>query len=364
MKRRILLALLTTLAANTLFAAGYTKNVAIVIFEGVEALDLAAPVEVFAEAGRIGANGNEQAFNVYTVASSRAPVASQGLLDVVADYALADAPKPDILVLPGGRGSMGAIQDAALMAWIKASARDADHVLTICYGAFIAGKAGLLDGLEATTWYGSVEMMAMELPNVRPQVGRRFVDNGKVITTAGVAAGLDGSLHLVARTLGRYVAERTAEYMEYPWAPPSYSTATYPQLNPRLDDRGRKLQLIAIHARDGNHDAVIETSRALIARNRADADAWLALGRSLAALKRYDEAIGAYAEAARDEAKRGAALFNTACAYALAGNRDRAIDAAAKAIAAGFTMKHYYLHDTDLASIQEEPRFQALMAKL
>jgi transcriptional regulator GlxA family with amidase domain len=87
-----------------------------------------------------------------------------------------------------------------------------------------------------------VPALAAEFPKARVQPGRRFIDNGKVITTAGVSAGIDGALHLVARTHGRYVADRTAEYMEYSWTPQSYVASTYAQLNPRLDEHGRKFQ--------------------------------------------------------------------------------------------------------------------------
>jgi transcriptional regulator GlxA family with amidase domain len=250
MKTTVMLALLIFALAPPLAAAGYTKNVAIVVFDGVEALDLAAPAEVFAMAARFGARQEEPAYRLYTVATTRASIASQGFIDITPDYAIGDAPQPDILVLPGGRADI-AIADPLLMEWIRSAGERAGHVLTICYGAFIAGKLGMLDGLDATTWYGSVPRLAAEFPKVRAHSGRRFLDNGKMITTAGVAAGLDGSLHLVARDLGRLVADRTAEYMEYAWAPQSYTSATYPRLNPRLDARGRSLQEAAAEARAG-----------------------------------------------------------------------------------------------------------------
>ncbi|HEX6095383.1 MAG TPA: DJ-1/PfpI family protein [Thermoanaerobaculia bacterium] len=240
--------LFSFLFAPLLLAADYTRNVAILVFEGVEVLDLAAPAEVFAMAARYGARAGEPAYRVYTVGATRAPVASQGFLDVVPDYAIADAPPPDILVLPGGRAD-NVMGDAVLMQWIAAAGAGADHVLTICYGSFIAGRLGMLDGLDATTWYGSVARLAEEFPKTRVHSGRRFLDNGKMITTAGVAAGIDGSLHLVARDLGRLIADRTAEYMEYAWTPQAYTTSKYPRLNPRLDARGRALQDAAASAR-------------------------------------------------------------------------------------------------------------------
>jgi transcriptional regulator GlxA family with amidase domain len=350
-------------AAPSLLAAGYTKNVAIVVYDGVEILDFTGPAEVFAAASGRGGNGSERAFNVYLVSKTRTPIVSQGFIDVTPDHSIADAPAPDIIVLPGG-GTDAVLKDPEWLAWVRTSAEKADHVLTVCTGAFIAGKLGMLDGHDVTTWYAAVPELARQFPNARVQPGRRFVDNGKVITTAGVSAGIDGSLHLVARTLGRYVADRTAEYMEYAWAPQSYTASKYPQLNPRLDDHGRKLQQASIALQEGDTDGAIATYRTLLAERPGDAEAWLQLGRTLHELKRYPEAAAAHAEAAKGETQRPVALFNLSCAYALAGEREKAIDAATKAVDAGFRTKYYYESDADLASIREDPRFQALLGRL
>jgi transcriptional regulator GlxA family with amidase domain len=344
-------------------ASPYTMNVAIVIYEGVEVLDFAGPAEVFAAASGYGANGREKAFNCYTVSKKRASLVSQGFIDVTPDYSIADCPKPDIIVLPGG-SSQRVVDDKEWMAWVKSAGGDAEQILTVCTGAFIAGGAGFLDGADVTTWYNAVPSLAEKFPNARVQPGRRYIDNGKLITTAGVSAGIDGSLHLVARLLGRYVADRTAEYMEYKWTPESYLSSRYTQLNPRLDERGRALQEAEISAREGNRDAAIATYRTLIAADRGDAEAWLALGRALHELKRYDEAMEANREAAKNEATRGPALYNLACEYALTGERDKAIDAAHDAVTAGYRVKYFYENDDDLASIRDDKRFQALLAKL
>src|SRR5687768_9852803 len=183
MKKLILILLLAL--SSSVFAAGYTKNVAIVVYNGVEILDFAGPAEVFAAASGRGANGRERAFNVYTVSKTRAPIVSQGFIDVTPDYSIADSPKPDIIVLPGG-GTNSVIDDPEWLAWVKASVAGADHLLTVCTGAFIAGEIGLLDGLDATTWYAAVPALAEQFPKANVQPGRRFIDNGKVITTAGV----------------------------------------------------------------------------------------------------------------------------------------------------------------------------------
>jgi tetratricopeptide (TPR) repeat protein len=169
---------------------------------------------------------------------------------------------------------------------------------------------------------------------------------------------------LVARLLGRYVADRTAEYMEYKWSPESYHSARYSLLNPQLDARGRTLQQASISMREGNHDAAMSTYRTLIAADRNDGDAWLGLGRVLHDQQRYKEAIDAHREAAKHEALRGRAYFNLACEYALTGQREKALDAAEKAVAAGYRTKYFYENDAALAAIRTEARFQALLATL
>jgi putative intracellular protease/amidase len=226
MKPTILLSLLSLLLPAALSAADrpYTRNVAVVIYQGVEVLDFTGPAQVFASAAQFGSKGQEKAFNVYTVSKTKDPIVSHDFLNVVPNYGIADAPKPDIIVLPGG-SSDNVIKDGEWMAWVKSSADGAENVLTVCTGAFIAGKIGLLDGLDTTTWYNAVPGLAKEFPKTNVIPGRRFIDSGKIITTAGVSAGIDGALHFVARTLGRYVADRTAEYMEYKWSPESYQTA-------------------------------------------------------------------------------------------------------------------------------------------
>jgi transcriptional regulator GlxA family with amidase domain len=349
--------------ASSAAEARYTKNVAVVLYEGVELLDFAGPTEVFAAASDRGANGAEKAFNVFTVSRTKKPIVSQGFVDVTPDYSIDDSPKPDIIILPGG-SSQNVIADAAFMAWIQASAASAENVLTVCTGAFIAGKAGLLDGVEATTWYNAVPSLAKEFPKTAVRPGRRFVDSGKVITTAGVSAGIDGALHLVARTHGRYVADRTAEYMEYKWAPESFDSSRYAQLNPRLDARGRSLQQASIEVREGNVDAALAVYRALLAQNSEDSAAWLELGRTLHGMKRYQEAIEAHQQAVKSPMTKGTAYFNLACEYALTGARDKALDAAEKAVGAGMRTKWAYEHDPDLVALRDDPRFKALVAKL
>ncbi len=203
-----------------------TRNVAIVLYEGVELLDFAGPAEVFSAAADFGAVGEQPAFRVYTVATSKAPVTSQGFLKVLPDFTIADAPRPDLILVPGGQSST-LTNDARFMAWARKAFEGAEVSMSVCTGAFVLGKAGMLDGRTVTTWFGAVENLRKAVPAATVQDGRRFVDQGRVVTTAGVSAGIDGALHIVARLLGRDVADQTARYMEYRWTPEPYLVETY-----------------------------------------------------------------------------------------------------------------------------------------
>ncbi len=243
----------------------YTRNVAICIWNGAEILDWAGPSEVFAAAGNIATDSDAPAFHVYTVSKTKDPIVSQGFIDVLPDYSIADAPKPDIVVFPGG-GGKSVLDDPEFYAWAAGAARDAEVALSVCTGAFILAKAGMLDGKSATTWYGVIDQLEQQYPNTRVIRGTRCVDNGQVVTTAGVSAGIDGALHVVARLLGKPIADLTAQYMEYHWTPDAYLAQTYPLLNPSLDLRGQERQLAAIDARFGALAAKLSAPSSSIAR--------------------------------------------------------------------------------------------------
>src|SRR6516162_3344614 len=117
------------------------------------------------------------------------------------------------------QGTRREMHNPALIDWIKARSQGAELVLSVCTGALLLAKAGLLDGLEATTHHGAIDLLREAAPKTTVHAIRRVVDNGKVVCSAGIAAGIDMSLHVIARLLGREVAERTARQMEYPWQP-------------------------------------------------------------------------------------------------------------------------------------------------
>ncbi|GAB3947086.1 DJ-1/PfpI family protein [Spirosoma harenae] len=186
------------------------RNVAIFIHNGVEVLDFSGPSEVFA---------STEGFNVYTVSLSKEPIISQRFIKIIPNYSLDDCPKPDIVVLPGGQTGPF-LENGPLIDWIKASARDAEIMLSVCTGAGLLAKAGLLDGKQATTFHNYIDALQKATPNAKILRDTRFVDNGQIITTAGVSAGIDGALHVVAKLKGLAVATKTARYMEYDkWKP-------------------------------------------------------------------------------------------------------------------------------------------------
>jgi transcriptional regulator GlxA family with amidase domain len=183
------------------------KTVAILIFDGVELLDFTGPAEVFIVAD------HGKAFRVVTVAEKADAVRTMGGLLVKPEHTCDNAPRADILVVPGG--SMRNVGPAGRK-WLKKAAKDADITMSVCMGAFLLADAGLLDGIEATTHHWGIDDLKTAAPKCKVVTGKRFVDGGKVITTAGVTAGIDGALHVVERLLGKEAARWTAEeWMEH-----------------------------------------------------------------------------------------------------------------------------------------------------
>ncbi|MGZ7079425.1 MAG: DJ-1/PfpI family protein, partial [Thermoanaerobaculia bacterium] len=210
--KRILIVLMLFLVA---FAASadpkpYTRNVAVVVYKDAEPLDWTGPFEVWNDAASFGSANGKDAFHVYIVSKTTEPLNAQGL-QVVPNYSIENAPKPDVLIIPGGP-SNNLTDDPAFYAWTKKAAEEAEVVQTVCTGAFVIAKTGMLDNLEVTTWYGAIGHLREDFPRVTVKDGRRFIDNGRIVTTAGISAGIDGSLHLVARLLGRRVADQVAQY--------------------------------------------------------------------------------------------------------------------------------------------------------
>src|SRR5262249_48365552 len=126
---------------------------------------------------------------------------------------LADCPHADIIVIPGG--STAVSKDKRVTDWVVQASSETEAVLSVCTGAFVLARAGLLDGHEATTHWSAISGLRKQFPKIAVRDDRRVVDNGKIVTSAGVSAGIDGALHLVDRLRGRPAAVKTARYMEY-----------------------------------------------------------------------------------------------------------------------------------------------------
>jgi transcriptional regulator GlxA family with amidase domain len=193
-----------------------TRTLAILLCDDVEVLDFCGPFEVFSVASHFT---DPPAFTVLTVAEKVGPVLTRGGLSVNPNHRLLDCPQPDLLLAPGGQGTRKEMHNPALIDWIRQTSSKAELVLSVCTGALLLAKVGLLDGLEATTHHGAIALLRQTAPNTTVHADRRFVDNGRVICSAGIAAGIDMSLHVVSRLLGQEVGVRTAQQMEYAWQP-------------------------------------------------------------------------------------------------------------------------------------------------
>jgi transcriptional regulator GlxA family with amidase domain len=191
-----------------------TRNLAILIFDDVEVLDFCGPFEVFSVAGR---DADPRPFHVYTIAEQPGPILARNGLSVNPRYTLADSPKPDILLVPGGPGTRREMYNANLIAWIHDTAATVELVLSVCTGALLLAQASLLDGLTATTHHASIDLLTRIAPNTTIHADRRYVDNGQIILSAGISAGIDMSFHVVERLLGNEQAMETARHMEYDW---------------------------------------------------------------------------------------------------------------------------------------------------
>jgi transcriptional regulator GlxA family with amidase domain len=197
------------------------RTVGILIFDDVEVLDFCGPFEVFSVARRPGENADEQRlFDVRTIAEERRTVRCRGGLLVEPHLAINDGDAGahfDILVVPGGQGTRRERLNAPLLDWIAAQDRRTELTTSVCTGAFLLAERGILDGKRATTHWASVEWMRQQYPRVTMLEDVRFVDEGRVVTSAGISAGIDMSLHVVARLHGVETARHTARRMEYDW---------------------------------------------------------------------------------------------------------------------------------------------------
>jgi transcriptional regulator GlxA family with amidase domain len=196
------------------------KRVGIIIFNNVEVLDFRGPFEVFSTV-RLNEAMREidpSPFEVLLIAEKPEPVSTIGGMCVVPQHTFSDCPHLDILVVPGGRGAREEQMDnPVILNWICSRAQEVETLTSVCTGAMLLGKAGLLAGLPATTHWRSLGRMRDMFPNVAVKYDKHFVHQGHIYTSAGISAGIDMSLNIVEEYFGEMVARATAKNMEYPY---------------------------------------------------------------------------------------------------------------------------------------------------
>ena len=195
------------------------KRVGIVLFEDVEVLDFCGPFEVFT-ATRLneGKRRDEPSpFEVLLVAEHPDPVIATGNMKVIPHVTFKDCPCLDILVVPGGWGTRKELNNLVMLDWLRTRAVEVKTLTSVCTGSMLLGFAGLLDGLHATTHWRSLDWMRESFPAVTVEYGKHVVEDGRVLTSAGISAGIDMALRVVARYFGEDIARAAAKYMEYPY---------------------------------------------------------------------------------------------------------------------------------------------------
>lgn len=195
-------------------------NTGIFIFDGVEVLDFAGPFEVFSRTRLVPGiesrrSDDSAPFNVFTVAQTADVVTATGDLRVLPHFDFERAPRIDLLVVPGGFGTRPLLESEPVREWIRRTAQQARQTTSVCTGALLLARAGLLSGRRATTHWGALDLLASLDPTVTVERGLRVVQDG-IVTSAGVAAGIDMALSVVDVLFGSAVADETAHYIEFP----------------------------------------------------------------------------------------------------------------------------------------------------
>lgn len=192
----------------------HTLTAGILLFHEVEVLDFAGPFEVLSLAE--DANTHQKLVSVKTVAQKRESIYARNGLNVLPDYDFSNAPDFDLLIVPGGYGAEGIeIHNQALLDWIKSRATATSILASVCTGAFLLAKAGLLDGKRATTHWMDLDRLAREYPRIAVQRDVKFVDEGTILTSGGISAGINMCFHLLTRLFGAEIARQTARRMEF-----------------------------------------------------------------------------------------------------------------------------------------------------
>jgi transcriptional regulator GlxA family with amidase domain len=196
-----------------------TISVGIYLFKNLEVLDFAGPFEVFTTASRVSLRrspDNEAPFKVFTIAKTTGIVQARAGLKTLPDFSFNECPRVDLLLIPGGVVDEE-VRDESVISWVRATAASTQLTASVCTGAFILAKAGLLDHKKATTHWEDIDDLWSQFPEIQVQGDVRWVDEGRVVSSGGIAAGIDMSLHLVARLASSQLAEATARQMDVPY---------------------------------------------------------------------------------------------------------------------------------------------------
>jgi transcriptional regulator GlxA family with amidase domain len=195
------------------------KRAGILIFPNVEVLDFCGPFEVFSVTRLAEERRREERspFEVVLIAESIETVVATGGLRVQPDYTIETAPQLDILVVPGGWGTRAEIKNERLLRFLAERGRVVETLTSVCTGAMLLGQAGLLDGRHATTHWRSLDWMRESFPSVTVEAGQHVVEDGHILTSAGISAGIDMALRVVTRYFGDSIGRATARNMEYPY---------------------------------------------------------------------------------------------------------------------------------------------------
>lgn len=189
-----------------------TKNIAVLIYDNVELMDFCGPYDVFSIANKISL---ENVFNIYTVSENIGEITTQNGLIVNSKFSIDNCPKIDILIIPGGQGSRKEMKNDNLLNWIKRCYLESELILSVCTGALILANCQLIDGMQATTHHNAIELLKELAPKAKIVSDKRFVDNGKIILSAGVYSGIDMSLYVLGKLLGEDLVFKVKENMEY-----------------------------------------------------------------------------------------------------------------------------------------------------
>lgn len=292
-------------AAPAQKAAGQ-RNLAILLFEGVQIIDYTGPFETF---GHVY-NDDTPAFNIYTVSEKGTTITTAMGMSVNPKYNFENAPEPDVMMIPGG-GVNQHLENPAVINWVREKSKTAEIVLSVCNGAFFLAKAGLLDGLQATTTAGLIPALRKIAPKTQVVDDQRFVDNGKIITAAGLSSGIDGALHVIERLFGKGTAQMAALGMEYNWEPEAgYARAAladrYLRFNYELKTLPGGWKPLS---REGNREQW--ENRWTVASESSAAEIMETVNKTLAAGKMYDGSTYKWtrADAANHDALRSAWRF-------------------------------------------------------